>query len=144
MKRDLGRKTHGDAGYAREELGSAFLAADLGLAIDPRDDAAADIDDWLKVLKGDKRAVFQAASHAEQAVAFLHGLQPGGQATEDDTEEPEEQRAASWRRPILLLPIRQRIAPAPGNAGAKPPCGLAEARSIHLCAKYCLIARCAR
>ena len=30
----------------------------------------------LKVLKNDKRAAFQAASHAERAVTFLHGLQP--------------------------------------------------------------------
>ncbi|MBR7518699.1 hypothetical protein KC217_23835, partial [Mycobacterium tuberculosis] len=30
---------------------------------------------WLKVLADDKRAIFQAAAHAQRAVAFLHGLQ---------------------------------------------------------------------
>ncbi len=30
----------------------------------------------LQVLQGDKRAVFQAAAHAQRAAAFLHGLQP--------------------------------------------------------------------
>ena len=53
LDRDLGRKACGDEGYAREELvaelGSTFLAADLGLAIDPRDDHAAYIASWLKV-----------------------------------------------------------------------------------------------
>jgi antirestriction protein ArdC len=80
LNRDLGFKTWGDEGYAREELcvevGSAFLAADLGLAIEPREDHAAYIASWIKVLKSEKRAIFQAASHAERAVSFLHGLQP--------------------------------------------------------------------
>jgi antirestriction protein ArdC len=30
----------------------------------------------LKVLKGDKRAIFSAASHAQRAADFLHGFQP--------------------------------------------------------------------
>ncbi|MDP4026097.1 zincin-like metallopeptidase domain-containing protein [Methylobacterium sp. NEAU 140] len=80
LNRDFGRKAYGDEGYAREELvaelGSVYLAADLGLAIEPRDDHAAYIASWLKVLKDDKRAIFQAASYAERAVSFLHDLQP--------------------------------------------------------------------
>ncbi len=81
LDRDLGRKRFGDEGYAREELvaelGSAFLAADLGLALEPRPDHAAYLESWIKVLQDDKRAVVQAASHAERAVRFLHGVQPG-------------------------------------------------------------------
>ncbi|MDP9632972.1 UNVERIFIED_ORG: antirestriction protein ArdC [Ensifer adhaerens] len=80
LDRNLGREKWGDEGYAREELvaelGSVFLAADLGLSIEPREDHAAYIASWLKVLKNDKRAVFQMAAHAERAVTFLHGLQP--------------------------------------------------------------------
>lgn len=80
LDRDLGRKSWGDAGYAREELvaelGSAFLAADLGLALEPRDDHAAYIGNWLTVLKEDKRAIFSAAAHAQRAADFLNGLQP--------------------------------------------------------------------
>ncbi|PSH61750.1 antirestriction protein [Phyllobacterium brassicacearum] len=96
LNRDLGRKAWGDEGYAREELvaelGSVFLAADLGLAIEPRDDHAAYISGWLKVLKNDRRAIFQAASHAERAVAFLHSLQP---VASTQTEVDEENRAAA-------------------------------------------------
>jgi antirestriction protein ArdC len=81
LNRDLGRKAWGDEGYAREELvaemGSVFLAADLGLAIEPRDDHTAYIASWLKVLKNDKRAIFQAAAYAERAASFLHELQLG-------------------------------------------------------------------
>lgn len=35
----------------------AFLAADHGLALEPRDDHAAYIGNWLAVLKEDKRAI---------------------------------------------------------------------------------------
>lgn len=31
----------------------------------------------LKVLAGDKRAIFVAAGHAQRAVSYLHHLQPG-------------------------------------------------------------------
>lgn len=57
------------------ELGSAFLAADLGLYLEPREDHAAYLASWIKVLQGDKRAIVSAAAHAERAVKFLHGLQ---------------------------------------------------------------------
>jgi antirestriction protein ArdC len=80
LKREFGRKKWGDEGYAMEELvaelGSAFLCADLHITPEIREDHAAYIDNWLKVLKSDKRAVFSAASHASKAVDFLHGLQP--------------------------------------------------------------------
>ncbi len=33
--------------------------------------------------KRDKRVVFQAAAHAQRAVAFLHGLQPNSQTERD-------------------------------------------------------------
>lgn len=79
LDRDFGRKRFGDEGYAMEELvaelGSAFLSADLDLALAPRDDHASYIASWLKVLKDDKRAIFTAASHAQRAADFLHGLQ---------------------------------------------------------------------
>lgn len=80
LERDFGRKRFGDEGYAREELvaelGSAFLSADLGLTPEVRDDHSAYIESWLKVLKGDKRAIFSAAAHAQRAVDFLNELQP--------------------------------------------------------------------
>ncbi len=78
LDRSFGREKWGDEGYAREELvaelGAAFLAADLGLAIEPRPDHASYIAHWIKVLQNDTRAIVQAAAHAERAVAFLHQL----------------------------------------------------------------------
>lgn len=79
LDRDFGRKRWGDAGYAMEELvaelGAAFLCADLALTPEVRDDHAAYIASWIKALKNDKRAIFTAASHAQRAADFLHGLQ---------------------------------------------------------------------
>ncbi len=81
LDRDFGRKRFGDEGYAREELvaeiGAAFLACDLGITPEPRDDHASYLAHWLQVLREDKRAIFQAAAYAQKAVEFLHGLQPG-------------------------------------------------------------------
>lgn len=80
LDRDFGRKRFGDEGYAREELvaelGAAFLAADLEIEIEPRDDHAAYLANWLTVLKSDKRAIFSAAAHAQKAVDYLHHSQP--------------------------------------------------------------------
>jgi antirestriction protein ArdC len=75
LHRDL---THrfGSAAYAAEELvaelGAAFLCAVLGLAVEPRADHAQYIQSWLKVLHEDTRAIFTAASKAQQAVDWLH------------------------------------------------------------------------
>jgi antirestriction protein ArdC len=78
LDRSFGREKWGDAGYAREELcaelGAAFLAADLGIALEPRPDHASYIASWIKVLQNDTRAIVQAAAHAERAVAYLHQL----------------------------------------------------------------------
>ena len=68
----------GDAAYAFEELiaelGSAFLAAHLGLSLDPRPDHAIYIASWLKVLKSDPKAILTAASKAQQAADYLLDL----------------------------------------------------------------------
>ena len=96
LARDMGRVKWGDEGYAREELvaelGSAFLCADLGITPDVREDHAAYIASWLKVLKDDKRFIFTAASHAQRAADHLHSLQPN--QTETSTEAAEERAAA--------------------------------------------------
>jgi antirestriction protein ArdC len=80
LNREFGRKRWGDAGYAMEELvaelGAAFLCADLQITPEVRDDHASYIESWLKVLQGDSRAVFSAASQASKAVDYLHALQP--------------------------------------------------------------------
>ena len=69
----------GDDAYAMEELvaelGAAFLCADLAITPEPRADHAAYIDHWLRVMKGDKKAIFTAASAAAKASDYLAGLQ---------------------------------------------------------------------
>lgn len=80
--RDLSRYAKDRSERAREELvaeiGSALICADLGIVpeLEPRPDHASYVESWLQILQGDKRAVFQAAAHAQRAAAFLHGLQP--------------------------------------------------------------------
>ena len=80
LARDFGTKRFGSEGYAIEELvaelGAAFLCADLDLTLEPREDHAAYIANWLDVLKADHRAIFVAASHAQRAADFINGLQP--------------------------------------------------------------------
>jgi antirestriction protein ArdC len=79
LARDMGRVKWGDEGYAREELvaelGAAFLSADIGITPEVRPDHAAYIGHWLTVLKNEKRFNFTAASHAQRAADYLHGLQ---------------------------------------------------------------------
>jgi len=78
LDRVLGKR-FGDHAYAAEELiaelGAAFLCADLGITPEPREDHAAYLGHWLKVLKEDKRAIFTAAAQAQRALDYLHGLQ---------------------------------------------------------------------
>jgi len=72
--RQLGKR-FGDSAYAAEELiaelGAAFTCAHLGLSTEPRPDHAAYIQSWLKVLKADSRAIFTAASKAQQATDWM-------------------------------------------------------------------------
>ena len=78
LAREFGKR-FGDDAYAIEELiaelGAAFTCVALGITPEARDDHASYIAHWLKVLKGDKRAIFAAAAHAQRAVDYLHGLQ---------------------------------------------------------------------
>ena len=72
--RQLGKR-FGDHAYSIEELvaelTAAFVCAHLGLSSEPREDHARYIASWLKVLKADKRAIFTAASKAQQASDYL-------------------------------------------------------------------------
>jgi antirestriction protein ArdC len=72
--RELGKR-FGDNAYSVEELvaelTAAFVCSHLGLSSEPRPDHAQYIGAWLKVLKADKRAIFTAASKAQQAADFM-------------------------------------------------------------------------
>ena len=88
--REFGKRFDDNA-YAMEELvaelGAAFLCADLGISNSPRPDHAAYLSHWLTVLKGDKKAIFTAASKAAQAVDHLDGLQPKKEGEPAVTDE---------------------------------------------------------
>lgn len=72
--RELGKR-FGDNAYSMEELiaelTAAFTMAHLELSSEPRPDHAQYIASWLRVLKADKRAIFTAASKAQQAADYL-------------------------------------------------------------------------
>ncbi|SRR5579885_710110 len=73
-ERELGKR-FGDSAYAAEELiaelGAAFVSSHLQIENTPREDHAQYLQSWLKVLKADKRAIFTAASKAQQACDWL-------------------------------------------------------------------------
>jgi antirestriction protein ArdC len=60
-------------------LTAAFLSADLGVHHNPRDNTAAYLAGWIKVLKADKRAIITAAAKAQAAADYLHRLQGQGE-----------------------------------------------------------------
>jgi antirestriction protein ArdC len=72
--RELGKR-FGDNAHSVEELiaelTAAFTCAHLGLSSEPRPDHAQYIASWLRVLKADKRAIFTAASKAQQAADYM-------------------------------------------------------------------------
>ena len=79
LNREHGKR-FGDKAYSFEELcaelGSAYLCAELQITNTPRDDHAQYVASWLEVMKGDKKAIFTAASLASAAVSYLFSLQP--------------------------------------------------------------------
>jgi antirestriction protein ArdC len=86
--RQLGKR-FADSAYAAEELiaelGASFVCARLGLSTEARPDHASYIQSWLKVLKADKRAIFTAASRAQQAADYL--IERAGRAMESAPKE---------------------------------------------------------
>jgi antirestriction protein ArdC len=120
LARDFGGKRFGDAGYAREELvaelGAAFLCADLGIALEPREDHASYLGHWLGILREDKRAIFAAAAHAQRAVDYLHGLQPERAVTTERALIVSLGALKPWHitQPVVAHQRRRRPATAAG------------------------------
>lgn len=95
--REFGKR-FGDEAYAFEELvaelGAAYLCAHLELSNEPRPDHAAYCATWIKRMKEDKRAIFTAASKAQNAVDWV--IAAAGEAAggaEDDAETEMEMAA---------------------------------------------------
>ena len=80
LARQMGGR-FGSEAYAMEELvaelSSAILGAELGLPVDHLDDHASYLASWLKVLKGDSRAILTVAAKAEAAASLLLRLGRG-------------------------------------------------------------------
>lgn len=83
----------GSNAYAFEELvaelSSAFLCAHTG--VPARHRSAAYVENWLKVMKDDKRAIFQAASYASQAADWLRKQAEPEVGTETQTQAFERE-----------------------------------------------------
>lgn len=75
LDRETITRRHSEEARAVEEilaeLTAAFTCASLGIDHDLREDSAAYIGSWLRVLASDKRFIFVAAAHAQRACDFL-------------------------------------------------------------------------
>jgi antirestriction protein ArdC len=98
LDRHFASEPYAYKGYSREELvaelGAAFLCALLGVTPEPREDHAAYISHWLKILQGDNRAIFSAAAQAQRAVDYLIGLQSPEDRPTANAGESEAQSLA--------------------------------------------------
>ena len=74
LDREFGKR-FGDQAYAAEELvaeiGAAFLCAELRITQETRPDHAQYLAQWLTLLKGDQRALFDASAKASEAAMYL-------------------------------------------------------------------------
>ncbi len=83
LNRDFGKRFQDDARAFEEILvaiGAAYMSVDLGITPVARPDHAHYIQNWLKILRADKKAIFTAAAGASRAVAYLNSLQPTASA----------------------------------------------------------------
>jgi antirestriction protein ArdC len=69
----------GDASYSREELvaeiGSAMIAARVGVVAPDIEQSAAYVAGWLRALRDDRRLIVTAASRAQKAADWILGGQ---------------------------------------------------------------------
>jgi antirestriction protein ArdC len=94
----LGRKEllemaeFGSEPYSIEELtaemGTCYLSAHCGVTLNEFENNAAYIQNWMKVLKNDKRFVIYASGKAQQAVDFILNIQQTDREPEHSGEHP--------------------------------------------------------
>lgn len=77
LNREFGKR-FGDRSYAFEELvaelGAAFLCSAFRISNEPRLDHASYVSSWLEIFDRDTKAIFTAASKAQEAVEYLMHL----------------------------------------------------------------------
>ena len=52
------------------------MCCTLDVTNEPRPEHAQYVDHWLRILKGDNRAIFTASAAASRAIDYLYSLQP--------------------------------------------------------------------
>ena len=96
------------------ELGAAFLCVELQITLEPRPDHAAYIDGWLKIMKEDAKAIFEAARKATQAAEFLKTLVSGSKYVETVIEPQTAEEPPLERMNLFVQTIQQcEAAPRP-------------------------------
>lgn len=93
LGRDLSGRFGSDAYGAEElvaELGAAFWSAQFGLEQATRQDHAAYLGDWLRMLRADPRALVAACGHAQRAVDLLNQLAGWTTSVRADELEADE------------------------------------------------------
>ncbi|MBY5933102.1 DUF1738 domain-containing protein [Tateyamaria omphalii] len=85
LNRSYGDARFGNTAYAREEivaeLASCFLGQELGFSAHTREMSAAYLDNWLRVLRSDKTAIFKHAADAQRACDWLIAASKAGRKT---------------------------------------------------------------
>jgi len=83
LNRSYGYAQFGNTAYAREEivaeLCTVFLGQKLGFSAHTLELNAAYLDNWLRVLRADKRAIFKHAADAQRACDYLVAASEAGQ-----------------------------------------------------------------
>ena len=83
LNRSYGDARFGNTAYAREEivaeLCTVFLGQKLGFSAHTLELNAAYLDNWVRVLRSDKRAIFKHAADAQRACDYLVAASEAGQ-----------------------------------------------------------------
>ena len=83
LNRSYGDAKFGNTAYAREEivaeLCTVFLGQKLGFSAHTLEMNAAYLDNWVRVLRSDKRAIFKHAADAQKACDYLVAASEAGQ-----------------------------------------------------------------
>ena len=97
LARDLSGR-FGSDGYGAEELvaelGAAFWSAQFRLEQATRQDHAAYLGDWLRILRADPRALVAACGHAQRAIDLLNELAGWTSSTDESPGDVDVPRSA--------------------------------------------------
>jgi antirestriction protein ArdC len=112
LDRQLGNRFGCHAHAAEEivaEMTAAFVCAELGLASKPRADHAQYIAHYLKLLRGDSRAIFTAAAAASKAAAYLFSFSKSVDTSCPATATTSTEPSTSFAKPTTETISSQSI-----------------------------------